>query len=243
LTGFGAAVLGSLVGLGGGFIAVPVLRVLFQIEPTIASATSLVMVLGNASTSVAGYWRDKKIDIRLGLLIAGGAFPGSIIGVFAVHRISGAAYDIAYGTMLVVLAIATIRRRGVASRPPGERTFLHNPAVAIGVGFVLGIASSLFGIGGGIIGVPIMLIAARMAPHIVTATSTFFILLTAPVGVVAHVVAGDVNWLIALPLVLGALAGGFVAPPIARRLSSPQLINLLIGAFVLAAIGLIVRHL
>ena len=235
--------LGSLVGLGGGFIAVPVLRVLFQIEPTIASATSLVMVLANATTSVAGYWRDKKIDVRLGVMIAAGAFPGSILGVFAVHRISGAAFDTAYGTMLVILAIATIRRRGVASRPPNEQTFLHRPIVAISVGFVLGVASSLFGIGGGIIGVPVMLIAARMAPHVVSATSTFFILLTAPVGVVAHIVAGDVAWIVALPLVIGALAGGFVAPPIARRLSSPQLINLLVAAFILAAIGLIARHL
>jgi len=242
-TGFFAAVLGSLVGLGGGFVAVPILRLVFSLEPTVASATSLVMVLANSSTSVVGYWRDKKIDVRIGLMIAAGAMPGSIVGVFAVHRISGLGFDIAYGSLLVLLAAATVRRRSVASRLEGERTFLHSPAVALPVGFVLGIASSLFGVGGGIIGVPVMLIAARMAPHVVSATSAFFIVLTAPVGVIAHVVAGDVSGIYALPLVIGALAGGAAAPPIARRLSSPQLINLLVASFILAAIGLIARHL
>ena len=242
LTGFGAAVFGSLVGLGGGFIAVPILRVVFSIEPTVAAATSLVMVFANASTSVFGYWKLKTIDVRLGLLITAGAVPGSVLGVFFAHHISGTWFDVSYGSLLIILAIATIVRRGVALRPAGERTFLHNPPVAIAVGLFLGICSSLFGVGGGIISVPIMLIAARMVPHIVSATSTFVIFLTAPVGVITHGIAGDISWPLALPLVIGALAGGYLAPTISKRLSSPQLINLLAAAFVLGAVGLVVRH-
>ena len=60
--------------------------------------------------------------------------------------------------------------------------------------------------------IPLLLIAARMPPHIVTATSAFVITTTAPVGVVTHALAGDVDWAFSLPLVLGGLVGGSIGP-------------------------------
>jgi uncharacterized membrane protein YfcA len=238
-----ASVFGSVVGLGGGFVMVPVLRVAFGIAPTIASATSLFLVFANTAAASAGFLRDKRVDVRLGLMLAIGAIPGSILGVAAVHRVTVAEFDAIYGCLLVVLAIATLRRRGIPSRPIGERTFLHSPWAAVPAGFVMGVTSSLFGVGGGIIVVPLMLIAARMPPHIAAATSSFVILLSAPVGLITHVLAGDASWLLVLPLVLGGLVGGSIGPGVARRISSPQLINLLVAAFILAAIGLVIRHL
>ena len=90
--------------------------------------------------------------------------------------------------------------------------------------------------------IPVLLIGARMAPHIVTATSAFVITTTAPVGVVTHVLGGDVDWHFAVPLVLGGLAGGSIGPLIAKRVSSPRLITLLATALMLAAVGLALRH-
>jgi uncharacterized membrane protein YfcA len=238
-----ASIFGSVVGLGGGFVMVPILRVAFGIEPAIASATSLFLVFANTAAASVGFLRDKRVDVSLATMLAIGAIPGSILGVYFVHRVTVAQFDIIYGVLLVGLAIATLRRRGVASRPVGEKTFLHNPAVAIPAGLVMGIASSLFGVGGGIIVVPLMLIAARMPPHIAAATSSFVILLSAPVGIATHIIAGDARWLLVAPLVLGGLVGGSFGPGIAKRISSPQLINLLVAAFFLAAIGLVIRHL
>lgn len=243
LCAIAASVFGSVVGLGGGFVMVPVLRVAFAIAPTIASATSLFLVFANTSAASVGFLRDKRVDVPLGLMLAIGAIPGSILGVTAVHHVTVVQFDAIYGCLLVILAIATLRRRGVASRPAGERTFLHSPWAAIPAGFVMGVSSSLFGVGGGIIVVPLMLIAARMPPHIAAATSSFVILLSAPVGLVTHVLAGDASWLLVAPLVLGGLVGGSIGPSVARRISSPQLINLLVAAFILAAIGLVIRHL
>ncbi len=238
-----ASIFGSVVGLGGGFVMVPILRVAFGIAPTIASATSLFLVFANTAAASVGFLRDRRVDLRLALMLAVGAIPGSVIGVFLVHRVTVAQFDIIYGLLLVTLAFATLRRRGVASRPLGETTFLHSPWVAVPAGLTMGIASSLFGVGGGIIVVPLMLIAARMPPHIAAATSSFVILLSAPVGIVTHIIAGDAQWLLVLPLTLGGLLGGSFGPSVAKRISSPQLINLLVAAFFLAAIGLIVRHL
>jgi hypothetical protein len=243
LCAIAASVFGSVVGLGGGFVMVPILRVAFGIVPTIASATSLFLVFANTAAASVGFMRDKRVDVPLALLLAIGAIPGSIIGVAVVHHVTVVQFDTIYGVLLVILAIATLRRRGITSRAPGEKTFLHEPWAAIPAGLVMGVASSLFGVGGGIIVVPLMLIAARMPPHVAAATSAFVILLSAPVGIVTHIIAGDAQWALIAPLVLGGLVGGSLGPSIARRISSPQLINLLVAAFILAAIGLVVKHL
>ncbi len=243
LAGAAASVFGSLVGLGGGFVIIPVLRVFFAVGPAQAAGTSLVLVLANTAAATVGYLRDGKVDLRLGVTLTAGALPGSILGALAVHRFSPAGFDAAYGVVLVTLAVLTLRRRGVVSRPAGERNFMHRPPVGLGAGLVLGFISSLFGVGGSIVLVPLLLIAARMPPHIVTATGAFVLTTTAPVGVAAHALAGDVDWAFALPLVLGGIAGGSAGPVIARRVSSPRLITLLAGALILAACGLVLRHL
>ena len=240
---FGASVFGSVVGLGGGFVMTPILRVFFSILPVLASTASLFLVFFNTAAASFGFLKDKRVDFQLAIWLAVGAIPGSIIGVLASHSVSIAQFDIIYGVLLAFLAVATIRRRGVASREDNEKTFLHQPLVAVAAGVVMGVASSLFGVGGGIIVVPLMLIAARMKPHIAAATSSFVILLSTPVGIIAHVIAGDANWPLIAPLALGGLAGGSFGPPIAKRISSPMLINLVIAAFIIAAIGLILKHL
>ena len=240
---FAASVFGSVVGLGGGFVMTPILRVFFAVAPVLASTASLFLVFANTAAASFGFLRDKRVDFQLAIFLAIGAIPGSIIGVFASHSVTVAQFDIIYGVLLVFLAVATLRRRGIASRPAGEKTFLHTPWIAICAGLVMGVASSLFGVGGGIIVVPLMLIAARMPPHVAAATSSFVILLSAPVGIISHVIAGDASWNLILPLALGGLAGGSFGPPIAKRISSPMLINLVIVAFIVGAIGLIVKHL
>jgi uncharacterized membrane protein YfcA len=243
VVGGAASVLGSLVGLGGGFVIIPVLRVFFGVPPAQAAGTSLVMVLANTAAATVGYLRDSKVDLRLALPLTVGAIPGSVVGAFAVHRFSPVGFDVAYGVVLVIMAGLVLRRRGVESRPAGEATFMHRPAAGLAAGLALGFFSSLFGIGGGVVLVPLLLIAARMPPHVVTATGAFVITTTAPVGIAAHAYAGDVDWVFALPLVLGGLAGGSIGPVIARRISSSNLITLLAVALILAACGLVMRHL
>jgi uncharacterized membrane protein YfcA len=242
LIGVVASIFGSLVGLGGGFVIVPILRIFFGASPAEAAGTSLVMVLANTAAASVGYLRHRVVDLRLAIPLTIGAVPGSIIGVMAVQRFSSVGFDIAYGCVLIMNAVLVLRRRSIVSRQAGERTFAHDPRVGVAAGFGVGFFSSLFGIGGGVVLIPLLLIGARMLPHIVTATSAFVITTTAPVGVVTHVLGGDVDWHFALPLVLGGLAGGSIGPVIAKRVSSPRLITLLALALMLAAVGLALRH-
>jgi uncharacterized membrane protein YfcA len=160
-----------------------------------------------------------------------------------VKRFTPSGFDVAYGCVLMVLAILVIRRRSIMSRAIDERTFAHDPRIGVVAGVGIGFFSSLFGIGGGIVLIPLLLIAARMPPHVVTATSAFVITTTAPVGIVTHALSGDVDWPFTLPLVLGGLVGGSIGPVIQKRVSSPTLITLLAAALIAAALGLALRHL
>ncbi len=206
------------------------------------AGTSLVFVLANVASSAIGYIRQKRVDLSLATPLAIGAVPGSIAGVFAVRHANGIWFDVSYGAMLFALAILVMRRRAAESRPAGEKTFAHRYIVAVPAGVVLGLLSSLFGIGGGVVLIPLLLIGARMPPHIVTATSAFIIALTSPVGVITHALGGDVDWIAAIPLIGGGFIGGAIAPRISARVSSPRLITLLAIALIGAAGGLALRH-
>jgi uncharacterized membrane protein YfcA len=236
-------VIGSLVGVGGGFLIVPLLRLAFDVPPAQVAGTSLILVFANTAASTVGYVRDGKVDLSLAGWMTAGAIPAGVLGVVAVHKVNGAGFDIAYACVLAAIAVLVVRRRSVASRPVGERTFMHDWRVGLLAGVAIGFFSSLFGIGGGIVTIPLLLIAARMPAHIVTATSAFVIATTAPVGVIGHAVSGDIDWQLTVPLVAGGLIGGTLAPPIARRVSSPRLLAILAAALIVAAAGLIIRHL
>jgi len=240
--GFFASIFGAIVGLGGGFVVIPVLRLLYGVTPSVAAGTSLLFVTANVLTSSIGYLRQKRVDLALALPLIIGGLPGSILGVGLVHQVSTRWFDVGYGCILLTLAVSLIRRRTQASRAPGERTFAHRWPVALGAGLLLGVLSSVFGIGGGIVLVPLLLIAARMAPHTVNATTGFVVLCTAPIGVAAHAYSGDVSWNAAVPLVAGGLTGGSLAPSIAKRLSSPRLVVMLIVALLAACASLVIKH-
>ena len=241
--GAAASIFGSLVGLGGGFVIIPVLRIAFGVPPAQVAGTSLILVLANTAASTIGYLRDRVVDLRLAVPFTVGAVPGSVAGVLVVRHLSPTGFDVLYGIVLVSLAVLVVKRRSVTSRAADERTWAHDPRVGVVAGVAVGFFSSLFGIGGGVVLIPLLLVAARMPPHVVTATSAFVITTTAPVGIVTHALEGHVDWVFALPLVLGGVVGGSVGPAIAKRISSPRLITLLAAALILSAIGLVLRHL
>lgn len=243
LAGLAASVFGSLVGLGGGFVVLPILRLAYGVPPAQAAGTSLLMVFANTAAATFGYLHDRKIDLRLAIPFALGGVPGSIAGVLIVKRFTPTGFDVAYSVLMIALAVLVLRRRGAPAREDGDRTWAHDPRIGALGGFAVGLFSSLFGIGGGVVMIPLLLIAARMPPHVVVATGAFVITATAPVGIAAHAIGGDVDWIFAAPLVLGGFAGGSIGPMIARRVSSPRLVTLLSIALIIAAISLAVRHL
>jgi uncharacterized protein len=237
--GGAAGMLGSLVGLGGGFLAVPILRAVFSIAPVSVSGAALVMVLANALSASFAYVRQRRVDIRAACLIATTGIPTSVLGAILVRYIPALGFDLSYGALLVYLSVDLLRKKS----DPTEHVSLYreNIPLLLGAGLVMGFSSSFFGIGGGLIVIPTLLIL-RMRTHAVTATSTFAILLTSPIGVIAHNLEHDIDWSLALPLACGGIVGGQIGPRIAQRLSSPRLLTVMAITLIAAAAGLILRH-
>jgi uncharacterized membrane protein YfcA len=257
--GIGAGILGSLIGLGGGFVVIPVLRLLYGVSPSLTAGASLVMVLANGISGSIAYIRQGRADVRLALLTAVTGVPACIVGAIAVRHVSFAGFDTVYGAMLVLFFIDVMRRANRTGPPtlrfPGttQRTLVDksgetftygfNPWLVLVSGLAIGFIASFFGIGGGIVFLVVFIAAFGMPAHIVTATSLVSMLFIAPVGVVTHWLQGDIDWTYALPIAIGGLAGGQLGPQIARRLSSPQLLRVLAFAVLATALSLIGTHL
>jgi uncharacterized membrane protein YfcA len=247
---FLSSVFGSMVGLGGGFILVPVLRLFFGLDPAIASGTALVLVVANSGSGALTYLLQRRVHIRAGLLIAAGGWPGSIIGALLAKAISAELFDILLAALLLGVALDMLllrRAEKIASRrsSPEQLQRLHgmSPPRAIVIGFIVGLISSLFGIGGGVMIVPALVYFSDLPAHAISATSHFGIVLTSPIGLATHAVEHDIRLSFIVPLVVGGLLGGPVGAKISLRLRSPQLVIFVGVALAIGAISLVFKYL
>ncbi len=241
-----ASICGSMVGLGGGFIFVPLLRLAFGLPPAEAAGTSLVLVTANSGAGAFTYFLHKRVNVRLGLIFACGGIPGSIAGAIAAKHISEQAFDWAFCIFLLVVAAdmifnAKVRIEGrVEHAAGGEKPMSYRAAV--GLGLVVGLVSSLFGIGGGVITVPSLLYFSSLPAHAISATSHFILILTSPTGLIVHAIQHDIQLRDVIPLVAGGLCGGPIGARLSLRLKSPQLLIFVGIALVAVAGSLAFRH-
>lgn len=245
--GFVASVFGSMVGLGGGFILVPILRLFLGFAPAEAAGTSLVLIVANSASGAFTYLLHKRVHLKIGFLVALGGLPSGILGAMLVVHIPAKVFDAILAVILVAVAAdmfwnAERRMAGRIEHEHVHRIKGMSYRAALGIGFVIGLFSSLFGLGGGIVLVPTFLYFSELPAHAISATSHFAILLTSPVGLVTHALQHDVVSSDVLPLVLGGLTGGPIGARLSLRLKSPQLLIAVSVSLVVAAVTLIWRQ-
>jgi uncharacterized membrane protein YfcA len=245
-TGLLAAIFGSMVGLGGGFIVVPALRLFFGLGPGEAAGTSLALVVANSASGAFTYLMAKRVHVKIGLLLAAGGLPGSILGALVVTRIPAQTWDWLLAIFLMAVAVnMVINRARAAERPEAidiTQTKVMSLRVAAVAGFLTGFVSSLFGVGGGVIVVPSLLYFSTLPAHAISATSHFAIFLTSPVGLITHALQGNIRLTYVVPLVLGGLCGGPIGARLSLRLNATVLTTLVAAAMALASISLVSRH-
>jgi uncharacterized membrane protein YfcA len=244
---FFSSAFGSMVGLGGGFVLVPILRLVFGLAPAEAAGTSLALVVASSASSTVTYFMHERVHIKLGLLIAAGGLPGSILGAILVTHISPRLFD--WILALLLIAVGTDfwwnrnhRAGGQHHRPIREIKGMSY-RVAVIAGFAIGLFSSLFGLGGGIVLVPTLMYFSELPAHAIGATSSFGILLTSPVGLAVHWLEHNIDLAYLLPLVVGGLCGGPIGARLSLRLKSPQLLVVMAIALYVVAVSLIWKHL
>ena len=237
-----------MVGLGGGFVVVPVLRLFFGLDPAFASGTSLALVVANSGSAAFTYTLQGRVHMRVGLLLSAAAFPASILGAMLVKRLPANWFDVLFALFITAIAIDILRSSG--RRLEGRHHAQARATALAGMrwytglaaGFAVGFISSLFGVGGGVVLIPSLIYLSDLPAHAITATSHFAIFLTSPVGLAAHYVQRDIDWNYVVPLVAGGLLGGPIGARLSLRVHSPRLMGFVAVALVAAAVALVARH-
>jgi uncharacterized membrane protein YfcA len=259
--GLASGAYGTIIGAGGGFVLVPAL-LLFSDKPAdeLTGISLTVVLLTGISASIA-YGRQRRIDYLTALLLGSATVPGGILGALAVNSVPRPAFDVVFGVLLLAVGTSILRRRdAIAVRPPltgpgvlhrdlaaeDEVTYHYAYPVWQGLGLSGGIGffAALFGIGGGVIQVPMMITVLRIPLPVAVATSTLMIIFVSASAVAVHVVGGQLtgeNALIALLLAAGAVPGAQLGAFLARRFASTTVTGLLVAALALVGIRLILR--
>jgi len=246
LVGIGSAVFGSIVGLGGGVIIVPTLMLAGQwltgetVNAPTAVGTSLAVLIFTALSSTMTYARLGTVDWKSGWLFFITSGPAAILGARWADAVSDGPFQLAFGCFILLmfglmvarerLKPANIRwpvQRSFRDRTGSEYTYGYNIWSALLIGAGVGFVSGLFGIGGGSLFVPLMVLLYGFPPHVATATSMFVILISSLFGSVTHFLGGNIEPVALLALAPGALLGGRIGARIAARLSGSQLMWLL----------------
>ena len=240
LLGFAAGVLGSMIGLGGGIVVVPVLT-FFGFSPALAASNSLFAAFSNAVASSVSYAKQKRIEYSIGLKFGLLAIPGTVLGAFISHDITSSLFKILFGIVLIASSVYIFSRRKIE---PKERNLSKQIMVlATGASFFAGIISSLFGIGGGIVFVPLMVIVVRLSMKIAAPTSQFILLFVSASGMAVHALLGHPDFYQALLLAIGAFGGGLVGSRLSLEVEEKKLRILVTIVMVAAAIKLFIDSL
>ena len=233
LLGFAAGVLGSMIGLGGGIIVVPVLTFL-GFSPTAAASNSLFAALSNAAASTISYSKQKRIDFSLGIKFGLLSIPGTVLGAVVSTDVAPEIFKILFGFVLIASSVYIFLRKKIETK---EKTLSKQMAVfAVGASFFAGTISSFFGIGGGIVFVPLMVVGMGMAMKTAAPTSQLVLLFASLSGVVAHSILGHPDFLQAGFLAVGSFFGGLVGARISLHVRERYL-QIMITVVLLIAAG------
>ncbi len=190
---FSSAFLGSLVGLGGGFLMVPLLSVLLGLPIHEAIGLSLISIVGVSTSASLNYVVEGNVDFKLGSTLEVASVLGAIAGANIALYLPSKILFIVFGSILIYIGIVMYRggSKGKAEVMPSiGRMRMFNGVAA---SFVAGFLSGLLGIGGGILKVPIMTLYLGVPMKIAIGTSEYMIAITSFTGSFIYLNAGRIN--------------------------------------------------
>lgn len=263
LIGFLSAFIGSLVGLGGGIIFVPAMLFLYEqfasfswANPQAIVGISLVTMIFTGLSSTIAYYQQKLVDVKTGLIFLIGSIPGSVTGSWINTKLNTADFSLYFGIlMIIIFSLMFIDRNKLNKNKPlqvtkntryfeleGE-TYQYNVSYipAFILSFIVGMLSGLFGIGGGTISVPAMMLFFGIPVKVAVATSMFMIFFISLFSASTHIMLGHIVWAYVIFFVIGSYLGGTVGAKTSRYLKSKTLEWILRIVILFVAIRLIVE--
>ncbi len=222
-----AGIMGALLGLGGGVFLVPFLNAWFGLDFKTAAAISLVTVIATSSAVSAGTTGRNLINLRLGMLLEVASAAGGVAAGLTISHISDITLERGFAgiaALIAILMLTRLERRNVtedATIDPGQLGGrfhdeesggdvvyrVRRLPLALFVSFIAGNVSAAFGIGGGILKVPVLTAWCGVPMRVAAATSSLMIGVTAVASVPIQYANGYVNPPLAGAAVLGVLVG------------------------------------
>jgi uncharacterized membrane protein YfcA len=258
-----AGLLGSLIGLGGGVLVVPLLTLAFGLPIEYAIGASIISVIATSSGAAAAYVRDHITNMRVGMFLEIATTTGAISGAFLARILPGAILFVIFGIVLLISTAPLLFKLGEelpvgisndrwanwlhlnSSYPDAHLGTVsyqvtHTPW-GFGMMYVAGILSGLLGIGSGTFKVLAMDTFMRLPMKVSTTTSNFMIGVTAAASAGIYFFRGDVIPLVAAPVALGILLGALIGARILTHLSNKTLRLIFIPVIAIIALEMVLR--
>ena len=230
VTSIAAGFLGALTGLGGGVVIVPVLALLFKVDIRYAIGASLVSVIATSSGAAVAYVRQGFSNIRIGMFLEVATTLGALLGAYLTAKISSRWIAVVFGLVLLFSAMESFRKKSaqLSALPPsplaeklelrgtypgrnGDEAYIaQRVPLGFAVMFGAGTLSGLLGIGSGAVKVLAMDQAMKLPFKVSTTTSNFMIGVTAAASAGIYLSRGYIEPGIAMPVMLGVLAGSLL---------------------------------
>ena len=256
IAAFLAGLVGSLTGLGGGVVLVPILTLFFKVDIRYAIGASLISVIATSSGAAAAYVKEGFTNIRIGMFLEIATTLGALLGAFVAAWVPTNAIAVIFGLMLLYSAYLSRRPRSLAARnlPPdplatrlrlnGSFPDLEGPrsynVQRVPAGFTLmagaGALSGLLGIGSGAVKVLAMDQAMQIPFKVSTTTSNFMIGVTAAASAGVYMSRGYIDPGLSMPVMLGVLAGSLLGTRILAKAETNWL--RLVFSIVILVLGL-----
>ncbi|HEY8446111.1 MAG TPA: sulfite exporter TauE/SafE family protein [Thermomicrobiales bacterium] len=257
-----AAIVGSMLGLGGGVFLVPIFTLFFGVDQKIAIGASAVAVVTNSVVGSSVHLRSGFTNLRLAMLLqvtmASGALAGALVAVFAPERIINAIF----GVVLVYAAASMALRRqsaveatgpdpwqlGATFQDPASRRIVRYVPERVGMGLgisgLAGVISGMLGVGGGVIQVPAMNLLMRVPVKAAAGTSAFMVGITSVATAFVFYAEEKIDPRVVVPAMVGIFLGSQAGSRLTRRVRTQRLVLLFViillylgGSLLLKAAG------
>jgi len=221
-SGAAAGVFGSLLGLGGGVLIVPLLTLGFGLPLREAVGVSLVAVIMTSSAAAGVYLERHVANLRLGMSLELFTATGALVGGSIAFLLDEQVLELLFAILLVYVALTMLRARRAsndevtAGSTGGYR--VRNMPLGVAGSLGAGVVSALLGIGGGIIKVPLMNVGMGVPLRVATATSNLMIGITAAASAVIYLFHGGIDPYVAGPTAIGVFVGASVGSRVAPRI-------------------------
>jgi uncharacterized membrane protein YfcA len=235
----------GLVGGGGSILAVPLMVYVVGVpDAHVAIGTSAIAVAANAAVNLSNHARGGTVRWSCALTFAAAGIIGAFVGSIFGKMIDGARLLSLFAVLMLVIAMLMLKTRARVGQPDVQMNWSNMPAI-VGLGLATGTLSGFFGIGGGFLIVPALMLATGMS--IMNAVSSSLVAVTA-FGLTtasSYAWSGLISWGLAGLFIAGGIVGGLIGTRSARHLSARRgALNIVFAAvIILVAIYMLARNL